>query len=115
MHELSIALSIVDMASEEASRRGASRVDAVHLRLGQMSGVVPRALLTSYDMACEGTMLAGSRLEIEEVPVRILCASCGEPRGIASLQSFTCATCGTPGSEVAQGREIEVVALELLP
>jgi hydrogenase nickel incorporation protein HypA/HybF len=66
MHELSIALSIVDMAAEEAEHRGATQVDAVHLRLGRMSGVVAKALLASYDLACESTMLAGSRLLIEE-------------------------------------------------
>jgi hydrogenase nickel incorporation protein HypA/HybF len=35
MHELSIALSIVDMAEEEAQRHEA-RVSAVHLRLGPL-------------------------------------------------------------------------------
>jgi hydrogenase nickel incorporation protein HypA/HybF len=115
MHELSIALSIVDMASEEATRRGATRVDAVHMRIGELSGVVPRALRASYDLACEATVLAGSRLLIEEIPVRILCGACGEPRAIESLQSFTCTICGTPGANVVQGREIEVIALELQP
>jgi hydrogenase nickel incorporation protein HypA/HybF len=66
MHELSIAMSIVDMATEEAERRGATHVDAVHLRLGRLSGVVAKALLASYDLACESTTLEGSRLVIEE-------------------------------------------------
>ena len=61
MHELSIAMSIVDMASEEAERHGSPRVDAVHLRLGRLSGVVAEALLASYDLACEQTALEGSR------------------------------------------------------
>jgi len=36
MHELSIAMSIVDMAQEEAERRN-MQVDAVHLDLGALS------------------------------------------------------------------------------
>jgi hydrogenase nickel incorporation protein HypA/HybF len=113
MHELSIAISIVDMATEEAERHGAGRVDAVHLRLGRLSGVVPRALAASFDLACEHTPLAGSRLLIEEVPVLVFCAVCQAKRDVESLSSFVCATCGTPSAEVVQGREIEVFALEL--
>ena len=45
MHELSIAVSMVEMASEEALRLGAVRVNALHLKLGPLSGVVKDALL----------------------------------------------------------------------
>lgn len=43
MHELSIAMSVVEMAQEEAERRGNVKVEAVHLRLGLMCGVVKEA------------------------------------------------------------------------
>src|SRR5271154_1543412 len=72
MHELSIAMSIVEMAEEEASHRNA-RVNAVHLKLGMLSGVVKAALLSSYELACEGTELEGSPLVIEEIPVVVYC------------------------------------------
>ncbi len=62
MHELSIAMSIVELAQEEAGRRGDIRIKAVHLRLGALSGVVKDALLSSYEMACDDTPLEGSRL-----------------------------------------------------
>jgi hydrogenase nickel incorporation protein HypA/HybF len=113
MHELSIAVSIVEMAAEEADRHGADRVEAVHLRLGKLSGVVERALVASYDLACEQTPLAGSRLLIEEVPVLVYCTICRANREVESLSSFACASCGTPSAQVVQGREIEVFALEL--
>ena len=76
MHELSIAMSIVEMAEEEAEQRGGVQVSAVHLKLGALSGVVKEALLSSYEMACEDTPLKGSRLVIEEVPVVVFCPSC---------------------------------------
>lgn len=58
MHELSIALSLVDLAQEEAERLGA-RVCALHLRIGALAGVVPEALLASCEMACAATPLEG--------------------------------------------------------
>ena len=96
MHELSIAMSIVDMAQEESDRRGGVQIRAVHLRLGLLSGVVKDALLSSYEMACEDTALAGSRLVVEEVPVVVFCPHCDAQRPVHSTQWFCCSECGTP-------------------
>lgn len=38
MHELSIAMALVEMASEKLETLGAVRVEALHLRLGPLSG-----------------------------------------------------------------------------
>ena len=112
MHELSIAMSIVEMAQEEALQRGV-QVSAVHLKLGALSGVVKEALLSSYEMACDDTPLRGSRLVIEDVPVVIFCPHCKVQRPLSSIQLFCCAECGTPTSEIVHGKELEVVALEI--
>jgi hydrogenase nickel incorporation protein HypA/HybF len=113
MHELSVAMSIVEMAQEEAERRGAVQIQAVHLRLGQLSGIVKQALLASYQMACEATPLEGSQLLIEEVPVEVFCPKCDQPRMVDSILWFCCSECGTPTPTVLHGKELEVVALEI--
>ena len=40
MHELSIALAILDAASEEAERHGGGVISAIHVRLGPLAGVI---------------------------------------------------------------------------
>lgn len=112
MHELSIAMSIVELAQEEAETRRV-RVDAVHLKLGRLAGVVKGALLSSYEMAAAGTPLEGSRLVIEEIPVVAFCKRCDAQRAIESENWFTCPACGSPISDIVAGRELEVFALEL--
>jgi hydrogenase nickel incorporation protein HypA/HybF len=112
VHELSIAMSIVDLAQEEAEQRGA-QVTGVRIKLGALSGVVKNALLASYEMACFDTPLQGSRLLVEEVPVVVFCPSCQAERPISSVQLFACQECGTPVSDVVQGRELQVTALEI--
>jgi hydrogenase nickel incorporation protein HypA/HybF len=112
MHELSIAMGIVDAALEEARERHV-RVSAVHLRLGALSGVVKDALLFSYEVACQDTPLEGSHLIVEDVPVVVFCPKCNERRTLASLQLFECPECGAPAGNVIQGRELEVFALEV--
>jgi hydrogenase nickel incorporation protein HypA/HybF len=113
MHELSIALNIVEIASEEARRLGNVRLEAVHLRVGALSGVVKDALLFSWQMACEDTPAAGSRLEIEEVPVGIWCRTCQAERTPEDPLDFHCPVCGGLEIEVRAGRELEVAALEI--
>jgi hydrogenase nickel incorporation protein HypA/HybF len=101
------------MAQEEAEGRGGVQVCAIYLKLGALSGVVKEALLSSYEMACYDTSLQGSELIIEEIPILVLCPHCHSPRPVSSLQLFCCAECGTASSEVVQGKELEVVALEI--
>src|SRR5262249_4266374 len=112
MHELSIALSIVELAEEEAEARGGC-VRAVHLKLGPLSGVVKEAILSAYEIACQNTSLEGSRLLIDEVPVIAYCSRCDSPRTLASPQWLVCPDCEHPVSHLTQGRELLVTALEI--
>lgn len=112
MHELSLAMSIVDIACEEAEREG-GRVRAVHLRIGAMVGVVADILHSSFEMAAHGTQVEGATLVIEKVPAMIHCQGCDGPRLIASLQWLACPDCGTPSAMVTQGREFEMTAMEI--
>jgi hydrogenase nickel incorporation protein HypA/HybF len=66
MHELSIALSLVDLACEEKERRQLPSVQALHLRLGARSGVVKEALAFSFEMVAAGTCIEGAALKVEE-------------------------------------------------
>ena len=112
MHELSIAMGIVDAALEEAQKRGV-QVSAVHIRLGALSGVVKDALLFTYEVACQDTALQGSKLIVEDVPVVVFCPQCNENRTLTSMQSFACPACGAPTMNILQGKELEVFALEV--
>ncbi|HEV7505746.1 MAG TPA: hydrogenase maturation nickel metallochaperone HypA [Thermoanaerobaculia bacterium] len=113
MHELSIAMSLIEAACEEAARQGDVRVEALHLRLGALSGVVREALEFSFDLAAAGTAIEGARLQIEEIPVTVYCPQCCEERQLASLQHFRCPVCDTLTPEVVRGRELELRALEI--
>src|SRR5262245_44148230 len=108
MHELSVALSILEFAEEEADRRGAV-IEAIHIKLGALSGVVKQALISAYDLARESTSLGACRLVIEDVPIVIYCGHCRGDRRIASAQCVYCPDCGLPPSEFIQGRELQVV------
>lgn len=112
MHELSIAISIVDQVGVELSAKAAAVVRVVHLQLGRLSGVDKAALGFCYSAACEGTALEGSRLAIEEVPVTLYCAACGKHSDPPSLQRLTCPFCDK-AAIVQHGYELEIARVEL--
>jgi hydrogenase nickel incorporation protein HypA/HybF len=113
MHELSIAYSLVELASQSAAEAGATRVLAVHVRLGALSGVVRGALEYCYEIATEGTPLAGSTLTFRELPVKVYCTVCCDEVELASVQRFRCPVCDTPSGDIRQGRELEIDSIEI--
>jgi len=112
MHELSVATCIVEIAEEEAQRRSV-RVSAVYLKLGALSGVVKEALLSAYELAVLGTLVEGSRLIVEDAPILVYCPNCCAQQTVESMQWLCCPVCHTPISDVLQGTELQLTALEI--
>jgi hydrogenase nickel incorporation protein HypA/HybF len=65
MHELSIAMSLMDAIIEELPILGDVTVVAAHVRVGALSGVVPEALSFAFEVATDGSPLAGTSISIE--------------------------------------------------
>ncbi|MCS7468651.1 hydrogenase maturation nickel metallochaperone HypA [Stieleria sp. ICT_E10.1] len=113
MHELSIALNILDVAAEEAERRSIGCVEAVHIKLGPLSGIVKSALLSAFDLAREHSALPEARLVVEDMPIVIYCKHCQAEQPVESIQELVCSVCRTPSNHVVGGREMEITALEI--
>lgn len=112
MHELSIALNIIDSVTEIAHQQQA-RVQTIHVAIGPLSGVVSRALVSAFELAREGTELADCKLVVDDLPLTIYCAICAAERPAESMQSLRCAVCHAPAIRLIGGQELELTALEL--
>lgn len=112
MHELSLALGILDNVTEQAASRGIERVSAVHLRVGAMAGIVRDSLRFSWELACANTVAAGARLDIEEVPLAVYCDRCGQEKTLERI-ILRCPDCGSPTPRIVRGRELHIVAMEV--
>jgi hydrogenase nickel incorporation protein HypA/HybF len=115
MHELSIATAIVEHAAGLARERGAHGVSAVTVRVGELAGVVPDALAFSFDVAREGTELAGARLVVEEVAALAYCEPCAREFAVGMPPFFWCPGCDRPSAGLRSGRELEITGVELSP
>lgn len=114
MHELSIARSVVELASRHAAEHGGGRVTVVTLRIGRLSCVHELALRSSFDIVREGTPLADADLRIVAVPVRIWCPACRLERELPGIQRFACPECGTRSADIRAGRELDLESIELM-
>jgi hydrogenase nickel incorporation protein HypA/HybF len=113
VHELSIAHGIVDVVTESARAAGVARIRTVNVNVGRLSGVEAGALEFSYDLVVADTMLAGSRLVIQDVPIVIFCAPCNSERELPGVQRFRCPVCDTPSGDIRRGRDLDVASIEV--
>jgi hydrogenase nickel incorporation protein HypA/HybF len=108
LHELSITQSVVDAVS---SRAGSRRVHQVRLSVGALTAVVPEAMLFCFDLVAAGTVLEGARLEIDMIPGRAECRSCGVSFLLPD-PVLLCA-CGSADVSVVAGRELKIISMEV--
>ena len=112
MHELSIANQLVLTVEDAAREVAAVRVNTVRLRLGVLAGVVREALEFAFEIVTEGTLLAASRLVIEEVAVRVHCDACDLDTAPVSPQRLRCPLCDRPTARLIAGQELEIRSID---
>jgi hydrogenase nickel incorporation protein HypA/HybF len=114
MHELSVALELIEIATEEVLRLGATGVATVHVKAGPLAGIDADALKFSFASASAGTLLDGARLSIEMTPLRVWCDACAAERSVVSIACRRCQVCNAIAPYVVRGEELELVGLEVL-
>jgi len=112
VHELSIALSVLDIVTTAAAGAGLSRVDTVRLRIGRATGVLPDALRFAFDCSKPGTPAAAAALEIEEVPIGGRCDACNRDFTSSEPYVLACPLCGGGTFRITTGDELAVLDLE---
>ncbi|MCS7233693.1 MAG: hydrogenase maturation nickel metallochaperone HypA [Synergistetes bacterium] len=112
MHEFSLAEALISVVLEEAVKYGACRILKVRVRVGKLVGVVPDLLSFAFGSLAEGSIAKGAKLELEEVPFRGMCRSCGHSFDIDDFFG-ACPKCGSEELDIDGGNEFELIGLEI--
>jgi hydrogenase nickel incorporation protein HypA/HybF len=113
MHEMGIALQIIDIATASIPEgMRSSKVERVNLKIGKLSAVVPDSLRFCFEIASRDTALAGAELAIQETPVVARCKDC-DARWTIEEPVFTCKACTSGRLEILSGRELDIVSIEV--
>lgn len=105
MHEMSIALALMQQLEAVASEHGVERIDALTVRAGVFRQVVPDALESAFEAVARGTRAEGATLTIEVTPAVAQCRRCGL-RFQPALDCFLCERCGQADVELVEGNDI---------
>lgn len=113
MHELSIALNILDIVQSTCLEQGYTRVDRVRVQIGKASGVMTDPLVFSFDCAKAGTVAEHATLDIDEVPLGGRCRECRSDFRVGEPYVLNCPACGGRAFDIISGHELQVVELEV--
>ena len=105
MHELSIAMNIIEIATEERKKAGGGNIRSVELEVGTLSGVVIDALEFALEVSVKGTVLENARIDIHQVDAQASCNQCGHVFSVEDL--FTnCPRCHSYDTQLIRGSEL---------
>lgn len=110
MHEFSIAVNIVELATEYAENENAEIVREIEIEVGELSGVVKDALEFCMEAAVKDSILEGARIKISNIKGVGRCRDCGNEFELEDLYS-PCPACSSPAPELISGNELKVKSL----
>lgn len=101
-----------ELIETAAVREGFSRVLAVRVEVGQLSGVEREAFEFCFDLAMRDSLVEGARLDVVATPGSGRCLQCGKTTALAAVYD-PCEHCGGFPVEVTGGTEMRVIDLEV--
>ena len=113
MHEMTIAQNIVSIVEDMIGTHPGKTCKSVHVKIGELTAVVPDSLTFAYQALTADTDLASSSLIIESLPILGKCRQCASVFGVSDFE-FSCPHCSSQNIEIQQGKELHVEKLELV-
>lgn len=113
MHELSIACSIVDIATEQAQNHSALIISSIELDIGKLSGVEYDAFDFAWPEATKNSILESVEKRINKPEGKAICNKCKNEFPIENIFDL-CPDCSGIDTEVIGGKELFVRKIELI-
>ena len=110
MHELSIAMSVVDIAAEYAGKENATVVKEIEIEVGELSGVVLEALEFALESAVQNTLLQDAERKIIVIPGKARCTNCSHVFETNDLFAV-CPKCRTCAPDIVEGKELRIKSM----
>ncbi len=113
MHEVSLAVSILDIVEEYAAKTGFSKVNSIRLSFGRLTCIEPKTLEFAFQVQAEGTRASGAKLVFEVLPIEVHCLNCGAD-SLPEKYGGTCPKCGGGEILVTGGKqELKFIDMEV--
>ena len=112
MHELGIAINIVELVQKHLPADKKVQVKKIFIRAGMLTAIYPPALSTCVEAVARNTPVEGAEVVITQDPIRAQCRTC---QAVSELEEppFVCATCGGMQVDIQSGRDLFVESIEI--
>ncbi|TLU85934.1 MAG: hydrogenase maturation nickel metallochaperone HypA [Chlorobium sp.] len=112
MHEMSIALSIIEAVEEKAREEGAGKISGVDLVIGKLAGIEPESLKFCFSAAAKGTLAEDAVFMVEEPEGTGECGDCGM-RFPVTFYYAECPGCRSLRVKIVSGEEFLIQSITI--
>lgn len=112
MHEMSIAVSIVDIVCSKAKEENAKKINSIQLEIGELSGIMIDALEFGFEAATKNTLADGAMLRIDKIQGKALCKNCDKHFYIKN-EYTPCPSCNDFNIELLEGKELNIKSFNI--
>jgi hydrogenase nickel incorporation protein HypA/HybF len=110
MHELSIVMSILEIAESEAKKVSANHIEEIELEIGLLNTVEMYAFNFAWEQAVKDTKLKGAKKIIHRPEGKGKCMECGHLFKMSNLYD-TCENCKSYFVDIIEGKELRVKSI----
>lgn len=108
MHELGLVIHVIKAVEKLAAERQLTRIAALTLEIGEVSGVLPDYLFDCWDWAHKKSeLLSDTLLQIEELPAVTACEACGGTYATVK-HAKQCPHCQSTKTVLLRGNEFNI-------
>jgi hydrogenase nickel incorporation protein HypA/HybF len=127
VHELEMIDKLINVVVDEAAKHNFTKINEVQLKVGRMNGLERHHFETAFTARPEDA-LKGTKLTIDEIPVKLKCQLCGEiyvddrfkdPHFAHSTSHAPdmyippiCPECGSSKIDVIEGKELTLASID---
>ena len=112
MHEMSIVQSLIAIVEDEMINNNARTLKSVRVKIGEMSGIVPEALSTCFEILIANSDMKDAMLKMDIEPLVGCCRKCKEEFKVVEYK-FSCPECNSTDIDIVSGREMSIVEIEV--
>jgi len=110
MHEMSIAMGIIEIAEKQVRQAGAHLVREIEIEVGDLSGVEYDTLVKALEIAVQKTILEKAKIKINRKVAEAHCSECTTVFNPKSLLD-SCPKCSSYLYQLKSGKELRVKSL----
>ena len=111
LHELALCDAMLKMVRDISREQALEGVRSITVRVGTLSGVVPRFLTDCWVAVTDGTEYDGVPLRVETEAGRARCLDCGA-EFVADVEDLSCPDCGGKKLMPLSGRDMTIQEIE---